>query len=58
MVVLQIRLESQPAARHFYVVHDENDPLLQYLPEVLNPLHTLKIPLNVFSRVCSLKNLS
>jgi len=31
--VLQVRLDSS-SARHFFVVHDENSPLVEYIPEI------------------------
>jgi hypothetical protein len=34
MVVLQIRLSGSASLRHFYVIHDEKEPLVSYLPEV------------------------
>lgn len=33
MVVLQIRLDGSSSMRHFYVIHDEKEALVNYVPE-------------------------
>lgn len=37
MVVLQVRVDAS-SARHFFVVHDESLPLVDYIPEAPHPL--------------------